>query len=110
MCFIINKVDGYIEDKNGNKYLIFAFTDINKEVLRKYTELWDGIKNLIEKINNKPVEYGKDFMKNEFNSNDNLPLNRILRLYKLTTIVRSVFQEDNIYYPQIFLDECLSEL
>ena len=36
------------EEKNGNKYLTFASTDKNKEVLKKYTELWDEIKNLIE--------------------------------------------------------------
>ena len=58
---IIEKVDGYIE-KNGNKYLILASTD-KKEVLTKYTELWDGIKNLIEKVNYKVGEYGEDFMK-----------------------------------------------
>ena len=46
---IINKVDGYIEEKNGNKYLILPSIDKNKEVLTKYKELWDGIKNLIEK-------------------------------------------------------------
>ena len=44
----IDEVDGYIEEKNGNKYLVFASTDENKEPLKKYTELWDGIKNLIK--------------------------------------------------------------
>ena len=39
LSFIIGKIDGYIEESNGNKYLIFASTDINKEVLTKYTEL-----------------------------------------------------------------------
>ena len=48
---IIGKVDGYIEKNNGNKYLVFDSTDENKEVLKKYTELWDGIKNEIETIN-----------------------------------------------------------
>ena len=42
----------------------------------------------------------------KFNSNDNLPLNQILKLHNLTTIVRSVFEEeDGKYYPQVFLDE-----
>ena len=63
---IINKVDGYIEEKNGNKYLILPSIDKNKEVLTKYKELWDGIKNLIEKINDKPGECGKYFMKIKF--------------------------------------------
>ena len=75
MYFIIGEVDGYIEENNGNKYLIFASKDKKKEVLTKYMELWDGIKNLIEKTDHKPGEYGKDFMKTKFNSDDNLPLN-----------------------------------
>ena len=63
LYLIIDKADGYIEEKNGNKYLILTSTDKNKEVLAKYTELWGEIKNLIEKGNNKPREYGKKFMK-----------------------------------------------
>ena len=34
--------------KNENKYLVFGSTDENKEVLKIYTELWDGIKNEIK--------------------------------------------------------------
>ena len=45
---IIDKADGYIENKNGNKYLTLISTDRNKEVLIKYREIWDKIKNLIE--------------------------------------------------------------
>ena len=41
LYFIINKADGYIEESNGNRYLTFVFTDKNKEVLNKYTKLWD---------------------------------------------------------------------
>ena len=36
-----------IEEKNGNKYLTLDSTDKNKEVVIKYTKLWDKIKNLI---------------------------------------------------------------
>ena len=41
-------------------------------------------------------------MKIKFNSNDDLPLNKPLKFHNLTVIARSVFQEDNKYYPQIF--------
>ena len=59
MYLIISKGDGHIEEKNRSKYLDFEFTDENKEVLKKYTELWNGIKNEIEKINGgKKGEYG----------------------------------------------------
>ena len=70
LYLIIGEVDGYIKEKNENKYLVFAFTDKTKEVLKKYTELWDGIKNLIKKINDTPSEYKKDFMKIRFNSDE----------------------------------------
>ena len=107
LYLIVGKVDEYIEESNRNRYLVFASTDKNKEVLAKYTELWGEIKYLIKTINGGEAgEYGKDFMKVRFY----LPLNKILRLYKLIKIVRSIFQEGNKYYPQIFLDECLYEL
>ena len=99
-----------MEESNGNKYLIFASTDKNKEELKTYTELWDEIKNLIEKINDKPGEYWQDFMKIRSDSDDNLSLKKILKLCNLTIVVRSVFPEDNKYYPQVFLDECMYEL
>ena len=41
---MIGEVIDYIEENNGNRYLVFDSTDENKEVLKKYTELWDGIK------------------------------------------------------------------
>ena len=45
-------------------------------------------------------------MKIKFNSDDDLPLNKQLKLINLSIIVRAVFEEDSKYYPQIFLDEC----
>ena len=60
LYFIIDKADGYIEERNGNRYLNLASKDKNKEKLKKYTELWNKKKNLIEKINGKPGEYGKN--------------------------------------------------
>ena len=49
---------------------------------------------MVEKINGRPGEYEKDFMRTKFNSNDNLPLNKILKLHNLTVVVRSVCEED----------------
>ena len=43
-------------------------------------------------------------MKIKFNSGDNLPLNKILKLHKLAIVTRSAFQADNKYYPQVLLD------
>ena len=99
LYLIIDKVDGIIEENNGNKYLVFDSTDENKEVLEKYTEISCGIKNGIETINGgKKGEYGKDFMKIKFNTVDNLPLNKPLKLDMLTIIVRCIFEEDGKCY------------
>ena len=62
-------MDGFIEEIEGIKYLNFAFTYRNSEVLKKYAEIWSGIKDQIKAMNNgKLGEYGKDYMKIKFNS------------------------------------------
>ena len=59
--------------KNGSKYLVFDSTNENIGVLKKYAGLWYVIKNEIETINDgKKDEYGKDFMKIKFNSDDTI--------------------------------------
>ena len=55
--------------------------DENKEVSKKYEEAWEGVKKEIETINGgERVEYGKDFKKIRFGSNDYLPMNKPIRL------------------------------
>ena len=116
LYLIISEVDGYIKEKNGRKYLVFDSANENNEVLKKYNELWDGIKNEIEAINSgktskrSSAEYDKDFMKIKLNSDDNLPLNKKLKLHNTTIVIRSVLEEHSKFYPQVFLDECLYEL
>ena len=56
-----------------------ALTDRSSKVLRKYSEVWNGIKYCCEKINDdKSGEYDKDCMKSKFSSDDNIPLNKQL--------------------------------
>ena len=110
LFLIFDNVDGYIAESNENKYLIFASTDKNKEALENYTELWDEIKNQIKMIRgNKPIEYVKAFMTIKFESDDDLPLDKILSIPVCIITVGSVFQENNNYYPQVHLHECLYE-
>ena len=54
---LVKKMD--TSKKNGNKYLIFASKNKNKEVLKNYTELQNGVKSPIEKIDEKTGEYVK---------------------------------------------------
>ena len=108
---MINEMIGHFEEKNENKYLVLDEIDENKEVLNKYEEVWEGIKKEIETINGgEKIEYGKDFLKIRFESNDDLPLNKPIKLRLLTVIIRSVFSEGSKFYPQLFLDDALYEL
>ena len=45
-------------------------------------------------------------MKIKFESDDNLPLGKILNVPLCVIIVRSVFEENKKYYPQVFIHEC----
>ena len=111
MYLLIYKINGFIEEKRGNKYLNIAFTDNNDKVLKNYKQVLSGIKISIEKINNnKSGEYEKDYIKIRFNSDDKLPLNKHLKFHSVTIVIRSVFGDDGKYYPQAFLDDCLYEL
>ena len=111
LYLLIGELDGFFEEKEDNRYLNISLTPSNNEVLVKYAEVWSRIKDQIKKINNGSVgEYAKDYMKIRFNSNDNLPLNKVQKFRVLIIIIRNVFEKDGKYYPQIFLDDCLYEI
>ena len=109
---LVNHASGYIEEKNGNKYLIFDDSvNENKELLKKYTDVWNGIKSKIKAINGgKENDYGKDYMKIKFKSDSDLPLNKPLKFHVMTIIIRSVFEVGGQLYPQVFLDNSLYKL
>ena len=53
---------------------------------------------------------GKIFKKIKFKSDDDLPLNKPIKLCLLTIIIRSIFSENGKFYPELFLDQALYEL
>ena len=50
-------------------------------------------------INNNSDNYDEKYMKTKFNSEDDPPLNKTLKLYNMVKVVRFVFHEGNEYYP-----------
>ena len=106
----IDNVNGYIEEINEDKYSVFNVTDENKKLLKRYDDVFNGIIDKILKIDDDWLEYSKGYKKIEFNSDDNLPLNKPLKFYEMTITVIYVFSEDNKLYPQVFLDEALYSL
>ena len=77
---------------------------------KKYEELWSKIKDLIRSITKNSDDYNEKYMKIKFNSDEELPLNKTIEISPMTIVVRVVFRENNKYYPQVFLDECLYKL
>ena len=106
----IDDASGCIEEKNRNKCLISDYVEENKELLKKYNDVWNGIKNKIKEVSSGECDYEKDYMKIKFNSDDDLPLNKLLKFHLMTIIIRCVFSEDGKFYPQLFLDDILYEL
>ena len=87
--------------KNGNKYLAI---DKGDSVLKKYDQVFAGIKHHIKKIDDSEVNYNTDYMKIKFLSDDSIPLNKLIYFPTVTVITKCVF------YPQAYLDDCLYQI
>ena len=62
LYLMIDKMICHFEEKSRNKYFVLDDVNENKEVSKKYEEVWEGVKKEIETINGgKKIEYGKDF-------------------------------------------------
>ena len=57
LYFIFNKVNGYFEEINENKYLTLVPTNENKEKIKKYGELWSKIRDLIRSMTENPDDF-----------------------------------------------------
>ena len=105
-----DNASGYIKEDWTHKYLIFDSTDKNKELLKRYDDVFNGLIDTIKKIDDDWLKYTKDYMEIQFISDDNLPLNKPLKFHNMAITIRCVFSEDNKLYPQVFLDEALYSL
>ena len=72
LYLIINKVNGYLEKINKNKYLALVPTYESKEIMKKYEELWSKIRDVIRSITKKSDHYDEKYMEIKFNSYDEL--------------------------------------
>ena len=62
-------------------------------------ELWSKVKDLVRLITKNSDDYDEKYMKIRFNLDDELPLNKVIEIYSMITVVRAVFYENNKYYP-----------
>ena len=75
----------------------------SKALLKKYANVWDGIKNEIKAINGgEEIAYDKNFMSIKFNSDDDLPLNKRLKFHAIAIIIGFVFEEGGKFIHKFF--------
>ena len=68
----------------------------------------DSMRSIIEKSDD--YDYDEKYTKIKLNSDDELPLNKTIEIPTITIVVRAIFLENNKYYLQVFLDECLYKM
>ena len=63
LYLMINKIKGHFEEVDGDNFLIISSK--NGDIIQKYQEVFDGIKEIIKKINDysQPIKYGDNYMK-----------------------------------------------
>ena len=104
LYLIIHSAAGYFKEKYCEKYLIIDSTE-------EYKEVFSGIISEIKTINGgEELFHEKNYARIGVNTDDDVPLNKPLKFPALTIITRSILQEGEKLYPQIYLDECLYEL
>ena len=114
LCIFLPKMSAYRRDFDETKYMSFLIKD--DELLEKYNEIWEKVKNSIkEEFDSKPV-YNEKYLKAKIKSyngkiNTNFHNNKIPRegsqfICLSVILIDSVFRTGKHYYPQVLLEEC----
>ena len=103
LYFFIDRLIGFIEEIDGSndKYLVVVSSLRNKNIINALDMVWSSIKDKI----NTGIKI-KDYDKFRFNSDIELPVNKIIEFCSLLINVSCIIEKDNEYYPGIYLDEC----
>ena len=90
LYLMINKIKGHFEELDGDQYLIISSE--SGDIIQKYQGVFDGIKEIIKKINDydQSIQYDDNYMKIKFSADENIPLNKIIYFPTITIIIRSI--------------------
>ena len=88
---MFNKINGYFEENNGNKYLTLVPTIEIKEKIKRYGELRIKIIDLIRSVTKRSDDYDEKHIKIKFCSDDELPLNKTIEIPVMVIVVRAIF-------------------
>ena len=100
--------DQFKKVKDDNAWYLINFGDI--DVLRKFANICKSIRTKIEENMGGFVQYDKNYTRIKFESDENLPTDKIVNIHLATIIIRSVFAQNGKFYSQLFLDDALYEL
>ena len=107
MYLIVNRVYGSVVEKNG---ITFLSIDKADAVLKKYDQVFPGIKYHIKKISDEEVNFNAGYEKIKFLSDDSLRLGNLIYFPTIAVIIRCVFKQNGFCYPQVYLDNCLYQI
>ena len=106
---IISKVSCSVRKENGIKYSKIE-TSHSETALNKWNQVFDFIKYHIKKNNNEEVNFNDDFHKIKFITDDSLRLDKLIYFPTYTVVIRCVFKQGDLFYPQVYLDDALYQL
>ena len=95
---VIDDLKGYFKENNDNKSLTIIFKSKSQKMM--YTRIWEEIKIVISEVD-EFSNYDKNYDVISFDTDDILSLNSIINIYSITIIIKSVFKDNNKFYPQI---------
>ena len=90
--------------KDDAWYLVISDKD---DVYEKLMDIFQIIKKKIEEKTWDVVEYGNDYIKIKFESNNIYPTDKDVNIHLATIVIRAIFAQDGKYYSQLFLDDGL---
>ena len=84
---MINRIKGHFEEVDGDEYVIISSE--NDDIMQKYQEVFDGIKEITKKIYDysQPIKYDGNYVKIKFNADDNISLNKVIYFPTITIII-----------------------
>ena len=110
LCIFLPKMSSYRKHFDETKYIFFLIKD--NELLKKYDEIWEKVKNSLKKFDSEWV-YNLKAKKKSYNGkiNTNFPNSKIPKkgsqfICLSVILINSVFKTGKNYCPQALLEEC----
>ena len=114
LCIFLPKMSACRTDFDETKYISFFIRD--DELLEKYNDIWEQVKNSIRKEFESETVYNEKYLKAKIKSynakiNTNFRNNKIPKegsqcIFLSVIFIDSIFRTGKNYYTQVFLEVC----